>query len=322
MTKMVLLALPMVMAVPAKADQPLEALPAPADAAAAEAAQAPSQPSALPEPVRQMLRTALDSGNDADAETVAKLVRKLYPGAKDEVAAMIESQRKQTKARHVEAVKQAGITDLWSGKGEFGGFRSTGSSDELGLSASLTLKREGLLWTHSVYGSLDLRRANGITSREQFIGSYQPRYQFNQKGFGYALAQYERDPSTGFASRYSTSAGIGYKLLDGPAVSLSVDAGPSVRHVDYVDDTRETKVGLRSSLDFGWKLTPTVSLHQVGTSYLEDKVQTLSTQTSLDTRIMQRLTARFSYAFDYETQTRLTTQTLDTLSKLTLIYGF
>ncbi|CAN5355263.1 hypothetical protein BH10PSE12_BH10PSE12_19430 [soil metagenome] len=272
--------------------------------------------------VRLMLETAIASGNQGDIDAVARVARQANPGAIAEIAAMMSAydQRKDTE-RKIQ-VQNASFTQLWNGKGELGGFRSTGSTSEVGISAGITLQRSGLKWSHTLAGTVDYRRANGETSRERFVASYQPRYQFDPIGFVYGLAQYERDPFIGFDARYTGSTGIGYKLLQGKRLNLSLDVGPSVRHVIYTDESAETKLGARSSLDFGWTLSPTLTLHQTASGYVENKVRSLNAQTSLTTRIVSRLSANFSYNIQYETETRLTDEKLDTLSKATLVYDF
>jgi putative salt-induced outer membrane protein len=280
------------------------------------------EPPALPPAVRQMITDAIASGNQDDIDTVARLAQKSYPAAQAEIAAMVNAHVERQKAEHVERIEQASLFQLWTGKVELGGFRSTGSTSEIGISAGVALQRTGLKWSHSLSGSADYRRANGETSRERFIAAYQPRYQFGPDGFIYGLTQFERDPIIGFDSRYTGSAGIGYKLIQTKKIDFSVDAGPSVRHVEYVDGSGETKLGARSSLDFAWKFRPTLTLRQTASGYIENDVRSLTAQTSLNSRLISRLSMNLSYNIQYETKTPLTDERLDTLSKATLVYDF
>lgn len=281
-----------------------------------------AEPPPLAEPVRKMLEAVIAGGNENDISAVAKVARQTNPGAIAEIDAMVNAHRVRKEEQRQVRIARATMLELWDGKVELGGFRSTGSTSEVGISAGVSLTRSGLQWTHRLSGSVDYRRANGRTSRERFVAAYEPRYQFDPGGFVYGLVQFERDPFIGFDSRYAASAGIGYKLIQSKAINLSVDAGPSVRRVEYTDDFTETKFGGRSSLNFGWKLSPTLNLRQTASGYFESDVITLSAQTALDARIVSRLTARLSYNVLHETESRLTGERLDTLSKVTLIYDF
>lgn len=277
----------------------------------------------LPQPVRQMLEAAISSEDEAEIAIVAKYAKQAAPGFEEEIDGMVTNYQ-ETKAAALQKTRSnPDVLALWKGKLELGGFRSTGSTSEIGLSASATAKRQGLEWTHVLYASLDYRRANGETSKERLVASYAPRYLLSERGFAYGLAQYERDPSLGYESRYSASAGIGYTVVDTDDKSLSVDIGPSLRRVRYTDeDGSETKLGARSSIDFEWIFSPTLTFHQTGSAYVEKNVTTLSSLTALDAKLISVLTARFSYDVLYEKDDRLFDKKLDTLSKASLIYEF
>lgn len=277
---------------------------------------------ALPDSVHEMLASAIASGNEADIATIAKIARQTHPKAAQEITAMVSAYTKSKEDERTRYVRAAGFTQLWAGRGELGGFRSTGSTSEIGVSASLSLQRTGLEWTHTIAASIDYRRANGETSRERMVASYQPKYQFDAQGFIYALGQYEHDPFLEFDSRFTGSIGVGYKVLQTKKMDLSLDVGPSVRYVRYVTGSRETKLGARSSLDFEWRLTPTLTFRQTASGYVEADVRSITAQTSLTTRLVSRLSANLSYNIQHETETLVTDDKLDTLSKVTLVYDF
>ena len=280
------------------------------------------EPPPLPAPVREMLEAAIANDNEADIGTVARLASQTNPAAAAEIAAMVNAYKLRKEEARLARLRAATPWALWKGRVEGGGFLSSGTTDEIGISAGFTLTRQGLEWSHKFTGNADYRRANGRTSRERLVASYEPRYQFDPKGFAYGILQYEHDPFLSFDNRYSASAGIGYKLVQEKKVELSVDAGPSVRYVDYTDGLMETRVGVRSSGDFNWKLTPTLTLRQTGSAYIETGVSSLSSLTALDAKIGARVSARLSYNVQYETESLLTLDGLDTLSKLTLVYDF
>ena len=114
---------------------------------------------------------------------------------------------------------------------------------------ALALQRNGIAWQHRFNVTADYQSSNGRTSREQYLAAYEPRYQIDTSLFAYGLAQYESDRFQGYDARYSLSGGLGYKVLDGPAARLSVKAGPSWRHIDFVDGSRSNSLGGLAGLD-------------------------------------------------------------------------
>jgi putative salt-induced outer membrane protein len=280
------------------------------------------EPPLLPPAVREMLEAAIANGNETEIVTVAKIARQTNPASSDEIQRMVASWKDRTKATHDAVIREARFIDLWTGRIEAGGFRSTGSTSEIGISASATATRTGIEWTHKFTANADYRRANGVTSRERYFTSYEPRYQFDPRGFAYGLAQFERDTSIGYDERYTASAGIGYKLIVSKKVDLTVDAGPSIRHAKYVIGARETKLGGRASMDLAWRITPTLTFKQTASGYAESDVVTLNSLTALETKVTDRWSAAFSYNVQYESETLLSARDFDTLTRLTLSYDF
>lgn len=279
-------------------------------------------PALLPPAVREMMEAAIANGNETEIATVAKIAKQTNPGSAEEIQRMVNSWKARTKATHEAVVREARFTELWKGRFEAGGFRSTGSTSEFGISAAATVQRAGLQWTHKLTASVDYRRANGVTSRERYFGSYEPRFEFDPRGFAYGLAQFERDTSIGYDERYTASVGIGYKLIMSDPVDFSVDAGPSIRHARYVIGVSETKLGVRGSMDLQWRLSPTLTFKQTGSAYAESDVYTLNALTSLETKVATRWSAALSYNVQYESETLLSARDLNTLSRLTLTYDF
>jgi putative salt-induced outer membrane protein len=279
-------------------------------------------PILLPPSVREMLEAAIANGNETEIVTVAKIAKQTNPGSADEIQRMVNSWKERTKATRDTVIREARFTELWTGKVEAGGVRSTGSTSEIGISASAVIKRAGIQWSHKLSANIDYRRANGVTSRERYSASYEPRYEFDPRGFAYGLTQFERDTSIGYDARYTASAGIGYKLVVSRPLDLSVDAGPSIRHAKYVMGERETKLGARASMDLAWRLAPTLTFKQVASGYAESDVYTLNSLTSLVTKVGTRWSAAFSYNVQYESETLLSARDFDTLSRLTLTYDF
>ncbi len=315
-------ALPQEPAYPNPAPAVTPTLTPPATEAAPEPGSTPQPDSGLPEAVRQMITKALESGNDGDIAVITKYALSINPAATSQIQEMVNAYMANTEEKRRQEIKQASIFDLWDGKVELGGFRSTGSTSEFGISTSLSAVRKGLKWTHSLVANADYREANGEKSVERILASYSPTYNFDARNFAYGLAQYERDPIVGYDYRYTSSFGIGYTLIANDKVQLSTTLGPSLRDTAYTDDGKETKFGARSSLNFRWAFTPTLALQQTASAYAESDTASVTALTALDARIVSKLSARFSYNMQYESGSKLVDREFNTTSKMTLIYDF
>lgn len=325
---------PLALAVPAAAQlaDPLPELPSD------PAPDLPEVP-VLPEAVRAMVDAALATGDRAKVATIIELAKQTNPHSAPELDAIHQdfqqqqaAARAEAAAREQERVRNAGLFERWSGSGQIGAFQSTGNSSNVGLSAALTLRRQGIDWSHLLRARADYQRSRGITSREQFLFAYEPRYQISDRVFTYALGQYERDRFQGFTSRYSASGGFGYHLIDGRRIDLTIQAGPAWRRTDFVAGGSDSNLAALATLDFDWRITDRVTFTQDtnmvtdaggrATVIVEPNNTSLSLVSGLEAKISDRLTTRLSYTVEYNSQPPAGSVTTDTLTRFTFVYGF
>ena len=293
----------------------------------------------LPKSVKAMIDAAIESEDPETVRKVIALARKTNPKDAielDIILAEFDGRKgrlaREAEAKRVKQIKQAGLFDRWSGKGELGGFRSTGNSSETGLTAALGLTRDGLAWRHKLRGRADYRRNNGVTTREQFLAAYEPNYKISDRLFLYGLAQYERDRFQGFSARYAISGGLGYQIIDRADMKLSAKAGPAYRITEFVSGTSENRIAALVGVDFDWDLTERLKLtHDTNavaetggsaTIIADSNNTSINLVTGLNAKVSDSLTARFSYAIEYDSNPPEGAVKTDTLSRVTIIYDF
>jgi putative salt-induced outer membrane protein len=293
----------------------------------------------LPEPVRAMLDAAIATGDEGKVRTVVEIARATNPADGQEIDAILAlfeaeiTARRQAEAAEKEAkIRSASMFENWSGKGEFGAFRATGNSSNTGITAGLTVNRQGVDWRHNLTGRVDYQRANGVTTREQFLGRYEPNVKISDRFYAYALAQYERDRFQGFLGRYAVSGGIGFEALKKDDIQLSLKAGPAYRVTEFVDGRSESRIAGLIGVDFDWSITDRLKLTQdtnavaetggSAVAIIDSRNTTLDLITGLNATISSKLSARFSYAIEYDSNPPPGAVQTDTLSRVTLIYDF
>lgn len=294
---------------------------------------------ALPEPVEAIIRAAIDSGDAKAVATVVDLAKAtnpnevdtidaLYAGFRDEQAKLAAQTRREEEA----AIRGAGLFDRWKGSAELGGFRSTGNSELLGLTGSVAIARKGIDWTHKLDLRADLQRSGGRTTRQKYFAAYEPRYDVRDNLFVYGLAQYDRDRFQGYDARYALSGGVGTKLVDSDDIDLSVKAGPALRVTEATDGTTDTRLAGLLGVEFDWALTNRLKFTQtangvaetggVAVALIDSRSTTVNLVTGLEARVSDRLSTRFSYALDYDSNPLAGKLGTDTTSRFSLVYGF
>ena len=293
----------------------------------------------IPDPVRAMIDAALETGDEAKVRTVIDLAKVTNP---DEVAELdailaayetdLAAAKAAKEAAKIEKIRNAGLFDNWSGKGELGGFRATGNASNTGVTGSLSLRREGIDWNHKVRARADYQRNNGVTSREQYFASYEPNYKISDDLFFYGLAQYERDRFQGFSARYAISGGLGYQMIDNETMQLSMKAGPAYRITNFTNGESVERIAGLLGIDFDWTITDRLKLtHDTNavaetggsaTLIVDGDNTSLNFVTGLNAKISDSITARLSYAVEYDSNPPANAVQTDTLSRVTIIYDF
>jgi putative salt-induced outer membrane protein len=276
----------------------------------------------IPAPIRAMLDAALASGNETDVSTIVKYARSADPGSADAVQRIASQWHDRRTAANVAKVRAARFLDLWTGKVELGGSRTTGNSDTAGVTASVDVKREGIDWRQKFHAQVDYQENLGITTREHFLASYEPNYKLNERAYLYGQLQYESDRFLGYTDRVSGSLGAGYSAIKTPRVQLDVELGPAYRYTAYTDDNLQASIAARGSIDLKWKLLRNVTVSQNAAAYVQRFNSTLASTTSLSAHLFGPLSAQLSYNVQYESEPPAGSVSTDTTSRAGLVYAF
>jgi putative salt-induced outer membrane protein len=279
-------------------------------------------PPPVPPAIRAMIDAALAAGNDGEIATIVKYARVADPASADQVLAAATRWREDRDARRREVLGRASFLALWTGRAEVGGFLTTGNSDTKGFTGVVRLTREGLRWRHKFAGRIDYQESLGILARERYLASYEPNYKIHDRAYIYGAAQYESDRFLGYSDRVSASLGAGYNAIKSPAVKLDVELGPAYRHTAFTDDTIESNIAARGSLDFAWRLSPGLSLSQGASAYVQQDNSTVSGTTALNAKLLGPLSAQLSYSVQYESMPPAGSVSTDTTGRASLVYSF
>lgn len=282
----------------------------------------------LPDPVRRIIEEAVQQGDPAKVKTVVEIARTTNPQASSEIDAIYEEflhklRNLQASNEHEkrEQIRQAGLLDLWRGKGEIGAYHATGNSSNTGITAGLALSRKGIDWEHRVVARIDYLQTDS-SKRLQVLASYRPRYNLGDAIFTYGLGQFESDEAQGFDARYSVSGGLGYRIIEADDMKLAVESGPAWRETDFTSDTSETQISGHGSLNFEWKVADNLKVSQDANAYLEKRNSTLAAITALEAGVSHGLVARLSYSVKHDTDPPQGAVGTDTMSRFTLVYEF
>ena len=289
----------------------------------------PAVPPKLPDQVRAVIDAAITAGDPQAIAALVRFTKQANPETADQIdainaawqAKLAEKQAREARER-AERLAAASLLQLWKGEIEAGASRSTGNTDNLGLYGAVKLEREGLRWRNRINARADLQETRDVTTTERISASWQPSYKFDDRLYAYGIAQYEHDRFLGYSNRYTGGGGIGYGVIATPRIKLDFEGGPAFRYTEMIDGESETAIASRASLGLRWKISPTLQFTQDAALYLEPGNNNATATSSLDTRLLGALKARFSYNIQYEKDAPPGRDPVDTLSRATLVYSF
>jgi putative salt-induced outer membrane protein len=276
----------------------------------------------IPSTIKSMLDAAIASGSEGDVAVIVKYAKAADPASADLVVKIASDWRNDRLAKANRKIREADFFDLVKGHAELGGYVSTGNTENVGITAVVEVKREALEWRHKLRLQADYQESLSVVSRERYLAAYEPNWKFDDRAYMYGAAQYESDRFSGFYDRVSLSSGAGYSAIKSPAVKLDVELGPAYRLTRFIDDKKESNLAARGSVDFGWKLSPSISVTQNASAYLQEANSTVSSRSALLARLFGPFSAQFSYTLQYESTPPIGRQTTDTTSRAALVVDF
>lgn len=279
-------------------------------------------PGTIPPEIKTMLDAAMASGNEGDVSTIVKYAKSAAPGSADAIMKLASDWRDGRRKANEKRLREADFLDLMKGRAEFGGYVTTGNTRNVGVTASIELKREGIEWRHKLKLQGDYQESLGVTTRERYLASYEPNWKFDDRAYLYGAALYESDRFSGFSDRVSMSVGTGYSAIRRKDMKLDLELGPAFRYTQFTNDGTESNMAARGSVDFDWKVTQGISVRQNAAAYLQDANSTVSSKSALLARLIGPLSAQLSYTLQYESEPRPGRSGTDTTSRAALVVDF
>ena len=276
----------------------------------------------LPDPVRAMLDAAIEREDQAALDTIAKFASETNPDDAKEIAEIVADYKQSLAAEQEAEIREAGIFSLWKGSGELGGFITTGNTRSTGISAGLSLQKSGIDWQHKFRAIVDYQRSDGVTTRNQWMASYEPNFRLSEAIYAYGLAMYEKDRFQGFSDRVTASGGVGVRVLREADMKLDLKGGPAWRQTNWLDEPESTEFNTLAGADFLWHLSRSFELKNNTQIIWSSGNSTYNNTAALTAKFNGKLSARVSYAVRHETVPPPGSEPTDTITRATLVYDF
>ena len=281
----------------------------------------------LPPSVAAVIDAAAASGKAATLKTVVQMVKKAYPASAAEIDAQVAAlQAKADKARQ-EKLAHQGLFGGFSGEGQLGLSNSTGGSNTLTVTGGGKITKESLNWKNTLTLDATYKKENGVLTDEKYFAGFESRYKLSGNRYVVGTLSWDRDPFSGYTNRSAVSFGLGAVLIKTRNLTLSLDAGPAARSIDYIATHEtpartETDAVARIGAAFSWTIWPGTTFTDNLTGYAGSGDKTLTSITAFTTKVAGALSARMSFQLDYDTLLPPGYDDINTETRVTLVFEF
>ncbi len=224
----------------------------------------------------------------------------------------------------------------WTGEGSLSAGLSTGNTDTADIGIAIDLARDFGVWKIGTQASADYGETDNTKTRNRLFFAANLDRQINHKLFGFANVSHERDEFSGFEARSFIGGGLGYEIFNSDAHGWSVRGGPGLK-IDEIETVLDqttspatvlipaiTEESFSAFGESNWRyaFNDNVGLTNDSKALWADISTQFSNVTALTAQLNGSLSARMSFEVRHDTNPPLGFEDTDTVSRVSLVYGF
>ena len=166
-------------------------------------------------------------------------------------------------------------------------------------------------------------RSNGTATAQRILGSIESRFDVRDSLFVFGFLQYDDDQFSGYKYEIEGAIGAGYKVIDQSNMRFLVQAGTGYRFSEIsVLGINEDEFVIRGSAEFEYDISEATSLSNVSIVTWDSSRTKLENTITVTSELFADLSSRMSFNVRYNSDPPALTRKTDTLSKISLVYGF
>ncbi len=210
-----------------------------------------------------------------------------------------------------------------SGKVNVGGSLATGNTDTTHLDAEMRARFKAGRLEDNYRLLFEFADANGTATAQRILGSIESRFDVRDSLFVFGFLQYDDDQFSGYKYEIEGAIGAGYKVIDQSNMRFLVQAGTGYRFSEIsVLGINEDEFVIRGSAEFEYDISEATSLSNVSIVTWDSSRTKLENTIAVTSELFADLSSRMSFNVRYNSDPPALTRKTDTLSKISLVYGF
>jgi putative salt-induced outer membrane protein YdiY len=204
----------------------------------------------------------------------------------------------------------------------FGYVGTTGNTETTTLNTEVLATWRTERWTHNAKFQGLGAQENAATKAERYYLEEKSDYNIDERQYIFGLGTYTDDRFSGFESQATVSAGYGRYLVRRDGLSLQAFGGLGYRESDVVGAGTEGEGIVTFGENLAWALSDNAALTQSFTSDVGEELTVSKFEIGLETNIVGRITTKLAFQARNTSEVPAGTEKTDTMTSVSLVYGF
>lgn len=209
----------------------------------------------------------------------------------------------------------------WKAEAELGFIQTSGNRDSTAINAKLAAAHEAVKWRNKFDAEyLESSDALGVSTRRS-AAQAATNYKLDETNYLFGNLRVEQDRFAAYEYRISETLGYGHRFRREPhQLELEIGAGGS--HTEFVSGDREDEGVIRLAGKYVWAFSETGEFSTKAFSEIGESNTHSESETALKLKVSNRLAMKLAYKLFHNTEPPLGIRGTDSVTAVTLVYGF
>ena len=210
----------------------------------------------------------------------------------------------------------------FSGRAGLGFISTKGNSESESTNANFDFWLNYGKWNHSLSGTAISADTSGTNTAEAYGLGWQSKYNFTDTDYAFGLIAWDKDQFSTFDQQFRQVAGYGRRILDSETHYLAGEIGVGARQSELIDGTDQDEVIGYLGAEYRWTISENSAFSQLLSVESGSDNTYVEATSSLSSNIRESLALVIAFTFKNNSDVLADTENTDTITTVSLEYGF
>ena len=215
------------------------------------------------------------------------------------------------------------VEDLgWSGSVSVGVLLTSGNVDNANLNVDIKAKLEQERFRQNFLAALLTTESDNVKTAERYLLGYKVDFKLTPHSYVFTDLRVEFDEFSGFDRQTSETIGFGHRFIDTKKNTLDAEIGAGARQLELNNGETESEAVIRGAADYHHLFTETSEFRQNFLILAGEQNTSVDTVTAIKTKVLGKLALEAALKVKHNTEPPADNEKTDTITTLSLVYGF